>query len=98
MRVMLKATLDTEKSSEAIRQGKLPELIKGTMDRIKPEAAYFMPDEGQRCCVFVFDMQDSSDLPPLAEPFFMELGAKVEVLPVMNLDDLQAGLSALGRQ
>ncbi|MFC4466199.1 DUF3303 family protein [Streptomyces xiangluensis] len=98
MRVMLKATLDTEKSSEAIRQGKLPELIKGTMDRIKPEAAYFLPDEGQRSCVFVFDMQDSSDLPPLAEPFFMELGAKVEVRPVMNLDDLQAGLSALGRQ
>ncbi|GGK97833.1 MULTISPECIES: DUF3303 family protein [Streptomyces aurantiacus group] len=96
MRVMLKATLDTEKSSEAIREGKLAELIKSTMDTIKPEAAYFMPDEGQRSCVFVFDMQDSSDLPSLAEPFFLQLGAKVEVSPVMNLDDLQKGLSQLG--
>ncbi|TLS39832.1 hypothetical protein FE633_44725 [Streptomyces montanus] len=96
MRVMLKATLDTEKSSEAIKGGKLPELLKATMDRIKPEAAYFMPEEGQRSCVFVFDMQDSSELPPLAEPFFTQLGAKVEVSPVMDLDDLQKGLSALG--
>lgn len=96
MRVMLKATLDTEKSSEAIREGKLTELIKSTMDTIKPEAAYFMPDEGQRSCVFVFDMQDSSDLPSLVDPFFLQLGAKVEVSPVMNLDDLQKGLSQLG--
>jgi hypothetical protein len=96
MRVMLKATLDTEKSSEAIKGGKLPEVIKSTMDRIKPEAAYFLPEAGQRCCVFVFDMRDSADLPTLAEPFFSELGAKVEVSPVMNPDDLQKGLAALG--
>jgi hypothetical protein len=96
MRVMLKATLDTEKSTEAIREGKLPEVIKSTMDKIKPEAAYFLPEAGQRSCVFVFDMQDSADLPPLAEPFFSELGAKVEVSPVMNPDDLQKGLAALG--
>ncbi|NGO15490.1 hypothetical protein G5C60_49945 [Streptomyces sp. HC44] len=95
MRVMLRATLDTEKSSEAIKAGRLPDVIKGVMDKIKPEAAYFMPNEGQRSCVFVFDMQDSSELPVLAEPFFLQLGARIEVSPVMNLDDLQKGLSGL---
>jgi hypothetical protein len=65
------------------------------VDKIKPEAAYFMPNEGQRSCTFIFDMQDSSELPSLVEPFFLQLGAKIEVSPVMNFDDLQKGLSGL---
>lgn len=37
MRVLLKATLDTEKSNEVIRSGKMESLIKETIDHIKPE-------------------------------------------------------------
>jgi hypothetical protein len=43
----------------------------------------------------VFDMADSSDLPPFAEPFFQGLNADVQVAPTMNGDDLQKGLSQL---
>jgi hypothetical protein len=43
-----------------------------------------------------FDLADSSDMPPFAEPFFMELNADVMYAPVMNGDDLQKGLSKLG--
>lgn len=39
MRVMLRATMDTEKANELIRKGKLPQLMQETMDRLKPEAA-----------------------------------------------------------
>jgi hypothetical protein len=97
MRVMLKATLDTEKSSDVIESGKMPELLQSVLGKIKPEAAYFLPDGGQRTCVLFFDMQDSSELPPLTEPFFLQLGAKVEVTPAMNLDDVQKGLAAISR-
>ncbi|MER7188846.1 hypothetical protein [Streptomyces flaveolus] len=96
MRVMLKATLDTEKANEAIRSGTLPELISRTMDHLKPEAAYFGPLGGKRTAIMVFDMQDSSELPPTGEPFFRELNAEIEVSPVMNAEDLQKGLSQLG--
>ncbi|MEU0846689.1 hypothetical protein ABZ387_01770 [Streptomyces flaveolus] len=96
MRVMLKATLDTEKSNEAIRSGKLPELINRTMEHLKPEAAYFGPLGGKRTAIMVFDMQDSSELPPTGEPFFRELNAEVEICPVMNPEDLQKGLSQAG--
>ncbi|MGC9497599.1 hypothetical protein [Streptomyces sp. WG7] len=95
MRVLLKATLDTEKSNEAIRSGKLTELISRTLDHVKPEAAYFGPLGGRRTALMVFDMQDSSELPAIGEPFFAELNAEVEVSPVMNADDLQKGLSQL---
>jgi hypothetical protein len=95
MRVMLKATMDTEKVNELHRSGKLPSLMKEMVDRIKPEAAYFAPLDGRRTALLFFDMQDSSELPPTGEPFFAEMNAEIEVSPVMNADELQKGLSRL---
>ncbi|MET9733451.1 hypothetical protein ABZZ79_23200 [Streptomyces sp. NPDC006458] len=96
MRVMLKASMDTEKANELIRSGKMADLLKAHLERIRPEAAYFGAENGKRTCYLVLDLQDSSDMPKLAEPFFMELGAGVQFSPVMNVDDLQRGLAQLG--
>ncbi|AIJ14980.1 hypothetical protein ACN6LC_005911 [Streptomyces violaceoruber] len=96
MRVLLKATLDTEKSNEVIRSGRMEALIKETVDRIGPEAAYFGTIDGRRTALLVFDMQDSSQMPPIGEPFLMELNAEVDLCPIMNGDDLAKGLSQLG--
>jgi hypothetical protein len=43
-----------------------------------------------------FDMADTSQIPELIEPFFLNLNAKVELVPVMNGDDLRKGLAKLG--
>ncbi len=40
-------------------------------------------------------MQDSSLLPTIGEPLFEGLGAKIEIQPVMNSEDLRKGLAAL---
>ncbi|MER5382374.1 DUF3303 family protein [Streptomyces sp. NPDC002688] len=96
MRVMLRATMDTEKANEVIRSGKLQQLMQETMEQLKPEAAYFTTHDGNRACFLVFDLQDSSQLPVIAEPFFMSLGARIDISPVMNAEDLQKGLSQLG--
>ncbi|WP_434589862.1 hypothetical protein [Streptomyces sp. A5-4] len=95
MRVMLRACLDTKISNEAIKNGTLPKVMETMIQRLKPEAAYFGPTEGGRSCTFVFDMQDSSQMPTIAEPLFQELGARIEIHPVMNPDDLRKGLAAL---
>ncbi|MEU9056113.1 DUF3303 family protein [Streptomyces sp. Marseille-Q5077] len=97
MRVMLRAHLDTQISNEALKNGTLPKIMQSMTERLKPEAAYFGPSEGGRSCTFVFDMQDSSLLPTIAEPLFEGLGAKIEIQPVMNSEDLQKGLAALQR-
>ncbi|MDI3402346.1 DUF3303 family protein [Streptomyces cavernicola] len=97
MRMMLRARLDTQASNEAIKNGTLPKLIQQVTETLKPEAAYFGPSDGGRACTFVFDMQDSSQMPTIAEPFFSELGAEIELHPIMNAEDLQKGLSALQR-
>ncbi|WP_395572822.1 hypothetical protein [Streptomyces sp. BK79] len=95
MRVLLKATLDTEKSNELVRSGKMADLMRETLDHMKPEAAYFGAIGGRRTALLVIDMQDSSDLPRLGEPFFMEMNADVEVCPIMNGEDLAKGLAQL---
>ncbi|MER5255516.1 hypothetical protein [Streptomyces sp. NPDC002855] len=87
--------MDTQISNEAIKNGTLPKLMQAVTEQIKPEAAYFGPSDGGRCATFVFDMQDSSEMPSIAEPFFLELGAEIEIYPVMNAEDLRKGLSAL---
>ncbi|XVQ10714.1 DUF3303 family protein [Spirillospora sp. CA-255316] len=92
---MLRAQLDTQRSNEALRSGKLREVMESMMERLNPEAAYFGPCEGERSCTFVFDMQDSSTMPTIAEPLFQELGAKIEIQPVMSPEDMRKGLAAL---
>jgi len=64
-----------------------------TLTRLKPEAAYFTADKGLRTAYLVIDVKDQSEIPSLAEPFFQELHAAVEFMPVMNADDLKKGLS-----
>jgi hypothetical protein len=93
MRVMAKISMPVESGNEAIKRGTLPKVIQEAAQRWKPEAMYFTAFDGKRTAFIVFDMADSSDLPPFAEPFFTALNADVEISPVMNGDDLQKGLS-----
>ncbi len=96
MRMMLKAVVDTEAGNEALRTGAMVKAIEQMMQQLNPEAAYFVgSDDGQRSCVVVFDMADSSQLPAISEPLFQIGRARVTLSPCMNFDDLQAGLSQL---
>ncbi len=94
MRTMLKVSLEVEAGNEAIQSGRLGEIIGMVSERIKPEASYFFTEQGQRTALFVFDMKDQSQIPPIAEIFFTELKAEVQFTPVMNKEDLQSGLQA----
>ncbi|WP_200308704.1 DUF3303 family protein [Streptomyces adelaidensis] len=94
MRMMMKARMDTQMSNQVTKDGAMPKSLKSAIEQLNPEAAYFTP-EGGRTMFLVFDMEDSSQLPSIADPFFQEMGAEVTFEPVMNLDDLQRGLAAL---
>ena len=88
MRMMMKVGLDTELANEAAREGTLSSTIKSILDDLKPEAAYFVAANGRRTGVVVFDLQDESDIPSVAEPWFLAFGAHIEATPAMTVEDL----------
>jgi hypothetical protein len=94
VRMMLKITFPTEVGNGLIKDGSFSKIMQATMTKIKPEASYFVAENGCRCAMLFFDMQDVSDIPAIAEPLFMGLDARIEILPAMNVDDLKKGLAA----
>ena len=95
MRMMIKFALPVESSNAAIRNGKLQKAFQQLAEDLKPEAAYFTPLGGERAGFFVVDMRESSQVAEIAERFFLGLNAKIEMIPVMNVEDLQKGLTGV---
>jgi hypothetical protein len=96
MRLMLHVAMDTEKSNALVVAGTMGSTIEGILATLNPEAAYFHAADGRRGFTLVIDAPDGATLPSLAEPMWLQLGATVEVVPVMNAEELGVGLSRLG--
>ncbi len=92
MRIMLRWTVPVERGNETIKDGTLARTLESLMDELKPEAAYFWPENGERGGMMVFDMADPSQIPQIAEPLFLNVDAAVDFAPVMNADDLKKAL------
>ncbi|HEY6307048.1 MAG TPA: hypothetical protein VI488_11400 [Candidatus Angelobacter sp.] len=85
---MLKAIMDTEKANAVAKAGALGKTIQAIVAELKPEAAYFTDDHGKRTAYLFFEMRDASQIPAIAEPWFLALNAHIEFHPVMLPDDL----------
>ena len=93
MRMMLRFTIPIEKGNQTFKDGSLKQTLESMMKKLKPEAAYFGVFEGNRTGMLFFDLAEPSQIVEVAEPFFLNLNAAVEFVPVMNGDDLQKGLA-----
>jgi hypothetical protein len=89
---MLKVQIPHEAGNRGVQEGTLPKTLAGFMEEFTPESAYFFAENGVRTALFVFDLKKESDLPYVAERFFMGFNAGVTAWPVMNADDLKAGI------
>jgi hypothetical protein len=92
MRMLMKVQMDVEAGNRAIRDGSWEQVMGRFMEQVKPEAVYFTAEAGKRTGFIFVDLQDVSDIPSLAEPFFMSVNASIDFSPVMTVDDVQRGL------
>lgn len=93
MRMLMKVQMPTGSGNDAIKDGSLPQLMASSLEALKAEAAYFIAEDGMRTALIFFEMNDSSEIPPAVEPFFMGLGANITLSPVMNAQEMQSGVT-----
>ena len=84
----------------------MPQLGLGTLgtstqkmlQEMKAEAAYFTAMSScERGGFVVFDLQDPSQIPAVAEPFFLAFNARVWFCSVMNAQDIANALPGTER-
>ena len=95
MRMMLRWTVPIDKGNAMVDDGSIETVTETLMERVKPEAAYFLAEGGERSGMVFFDMKDSAEIPAIAEILFQGAHAAVEFVPVMNAEDLKKGLSSM---
>jgi hypothetical protein len=99
MRMIIHVKIPPEEFNAAVRDGSVEKKIERILKETKPEAVYFTEYEGQRGAVMIADVKNASQIPVLAEPWFLLFNADVEFHIAMTPEDLgRAGLDALGKK
>jgi hypothetical protein len=96
MRFLVKVSFPVEAGNAAAKKNGF-KVIQKILKEQKPEAAYFIADGGRRTGILIIDMEDASDLPRIAEPWFLALNASIEATPAMIAEDLEKATPAIER-
>ena len=99
MRMLVDFQIPTEPFNTLVKDGTVSSIIQKILGDLKPEALYFTAREGKRGGTMVIDVADASNIPAIAEPFFLHFNASVSLHPCMTPEDLaKAGLEELGKK
>lgn len=99
MRMLLFVKFPPEPFNSAVRDGSIGKKMKALLEAMKPETAYFTERDGSRGGIFVVNVENPSQVPVLAEPWFLTFNAQCEFRIAMLPEDLaKAGLEELGKK
>ena len=99
MRMLLNVRIPNDAFNAAVREGTAEETMGRILEQARPEAVYFTEQDGSRGAVLVVDVADPSQIPALAEPWFLSFDAECEFRIAMTPEDLRkAGLGAVTEQ
>lgn len=88
MRLILRFTIPVQKGNDSASDGSLALALKNLVDKVKPEAAYFHLNEGERAGTIVFEATDQMQMAEINEPLFAQLNAKIDIQPAISLNEL----------
>ena len=88
MRLIFRFSIPVQKGNEAASDGTLALALKGLVEKVKPEAAYFHLDDGCRAGTLVFEADDQLQLAEINEPLFATLDASIDIQPAISLEEL----------
>jgi hypothetical protein len=96
MKYIMRVRIPMERGNEALRDPQFGHKMNELLTEIKAEAAYFTTITGQRGAFIIVNMNDASEIPAVAEPFFLWLNADIEFFPVMRPEDLAKAGPSIG--
>ena len=88
MRFMMKVVIPVDTGNAAAKAGTLGKTIQSILEDLKPESVYFTSVDGCRGGYIFLNMDDASQIPSVAEPWFLAFNASIDILPVMLPEDL----------
>ena len=98
MRMMMLVQCPIEPFNTFVKDGTVGAKMKKILEAIKPEHAWFTERDGKRGGIMIVEVGSASDVPRLAEPWFLTFNAEVEFRIAMTPEDLgRAGLESLGK-
>ena len=99
MRVLMQVQNPHGNFNAAVRDGSAGAKLTEIIESIGPESVYFTEMDGKRTALLIVDMEDASQIPSLAEPFFLAFEADVRFHILMSPEDLaKADLEELGNK
>jgi hypothetical protein len=88
MRFLVKVNIPVDAGNEAAKAKRLGTTIQSILTDVKPEAVYFTDDNGQRSAFLFLEIPEASSIPAIVEPWLLAFNARIEIHPVMTLEDL----------
>jgi hypothetical protein len=99
MKLLMHAKFSPQAFNEALRKGNLASKIRDILGDAKPDFAYFTEFDGRRGVLMLIDLNDPSEVPKFAEPWFLTFDADVQFHVAMTPEDLGKGdLEALAKK
>jgi hypothetical protein len=96
MKYIMRVRIPQERGNEALSDAQFGKKMNDLLAEIKAEAAYFTTICGQRGAYIIVNMNDASEIPAIAEPFFLWLNADIEFFPAMRPEDLAKAGPSIG--
>jgi hypothetical protein len=99
MRYLLQVEMPNEPFNTYVREGTAGQKIGNILEETQPESIYFTEVDGHRGAVAIYNIDKPSDVPAIAEPYYLTFNASVRFSVAMAPEDLKnAKLEDVGKK
>ena len=99
MRMLMTVKIPNTDFNLALKNGTASKTISRILEECAAEAVYFTEEDGCRGAILVVNVDKPTDIPRLAEPWFLSFNASVRFQITMTPEELRkSGIDDLGRK
>lgn len=91
MKILFRITFPVQRFNELARNGTVGQKLAAIVEATKPESIYFTGSQSGRGAVAVYDFADGSQVPGVAEPWFLTFDAQIEYSVAISGQEMAKG-------